>query len=252
MKRKRAPRWFPPVAILFVATAVVFLPAALRSVGERIPLKVRAFRVQGAKALSAVDLQAITGLREGVPLFGRWPGDAAAKVQQHPRVERVAVARDVTGKVVVRVSERKAAATANLDRLYFVDRQGNLLEEADPRSASAADLVVFTGPWTKVPPAGFRERILDGFALKEALEGSGVGETEISELHFDAALGWVVYRVGNSARVVVGRGDYPGKSRRLARVLRDLKEGEEAVREIDVSFRNRAVVKLNGPAEGRS
>jgi hypothetical protein len=244
VKRKRTPRWFAPVAILFVAAAAFFLPKLFRDLGERIPMKIREFHVQGAKVLSTVDLKSMAGLHEGSPLFGNWSRDAVEKVKQHPRVERVAVARDVTGKVFVKVSERKAAAMVNLDRLYFVDREGNVLDVADPRSPDAADLVVFTGPWRKVPAVGLKEEVVNGFELRDAMAAAGFEVKGISELHFEPSLGWVVYLVGSSPRIVVGKGEFLEKAKRLERVLRDYQGKEGTVKEIDLSFRDRAIVKV--------
>ncbi len=141
MRRRRTPRWFAPLAVAFVAAAALFVPRWFRDLGEKLPMKIRELHVQGAKALSAIELKALAGVQEGSPLFGKWPAEVLAKVKQNPRVERVALVRDVTGKIVMHVAERKAEALVNLDRLYFVDREGNVLEAASPTSAGVANLI---------------------------------------------------------------------------------------------------------------
>lgn len=244
MRRKRAPRWFAPLAVAFVAAAAVFVPRWFRDLGERLPMKIRELHVQGAKALSAIELKALAGIQEGAPLFGKWPAEVLAKVKQNPRVERVTLVRDVTGKIVMHVAERKAEALVNLDRLYFVDREGNVLEAADPTSAGVANLIVLTGPWKKEKRPEPRAQLAEGLALRDALLTAGFEEKRISELHFDSKLGWVVYRVNSKAPAIIGEGRFSEKAKRLARVLRDFKGKEQVVKEIDLDFRDRAIVKV--------
>lgn len=243
-KRKKTPKWYAPFAILFVLGAVVVLPGTMRNWGDRLPIKIRQLHVEGTKALSSIDLKSMAGFHKGEPLFGEWGKDVVKKLKEHPRIERVTVARDATGKVFVRVAERKAAAMVNLDRLYFVDREGNLLGPADLRSPEADDLVVFTGPWRKVPAVGMKEQLVEGLGLYGTLVDVGMEETRISELHFDRKLGWVLYRTSPAVRVILGKEQFTRKAKRLARVLRDFKGKEELVREVDLSFRDRAIVKM--------
>jgi hypothetical protein len=246
MKRKRTPSWFAVIAMPLVVAAAVFLPRWFRDLGERIPAKVRQMHVLGTKALSSIQIQALTGVQDGTPLFGGWQKEALEKVKKHPRIERVAVVRDVTGKVVVAVSEWKAAALVNLERLYFIDREGRVLEATDAGSPEVANLVVLTGPWKEKDAPSLKGRLSEGLALRDAMVKAGFGEEKISELHFDRALGWVVYRTGSKTPAVIGIGRFEEKAKRLARVLQDWKGKEGVVREIDLDFRDRAIVKVKG------
>ncbi|MFH1263720.1 MAG: FtsQ-type POTRA domain-containing protein [Pseudomonadota bacterium] len=244
MRRKRSPRWFAPMAIGFAIAATVFLPRFIRELERKIPFTVRNLHVQGAKALSKIEVQALSGIQEGGPLFGRWRDEALKKMALHPRLERVTVARDVTGQIVVRVAERKVAALVNLDRLHFVDRDGNVLEAADASSPEAAKLVVLTGPWKEKDAPSLSSRLTEGLEIRDALVQAGFAEKDISEIHFDPAFGWILYRMNTKTPAVIGWDLFGEKMKRLVRVLQDLKGKEGVVRELDLGFRDRAIVKI--------
>jgi hypothetical protein len=89
-----------------------------------------------------------------------------------------------------------------------------------------------------------KEPLWTGLALRAALLDAGFEEKEISELHFDSQLGWVLYRVGAASRAIFGSDQFTEKATRLARVLQDFRNKEGTVKEIDLDFRDRAIVKM--------
>jgi len=245
-KKKKKKHLYLRMTIACVGIGLLTLaPVLLERFAKHLPLKVRSLRVTGLRVLSAIDLRKIAGIEKGDPLFGKWIKDAPEKLSKNPRIENVSVVRHMSGEVEINVSERQAEAIVNFDELYFVDAAGIVLEKVRPSTSENIDLVVLTGPWSGLRPSDdFNNEVRDGLRLMDAFMRGGLKEKEISEVHLSSKSGWVIYRVGSDAKIVVGRDRFGTKARRLVRILRDFKGREIIVKEIDLDFRDRAVVKL--------
>jgi hypothetical protein len=68
---------------------------------------------------------------------------------------------------------------------------------------------------------------------------------KISEIHFDANLGWIMYRVGSRAPVVFGTQNLPEKIDRFVEVVPQITPMETVISRIDADFNDRVVVKLH-------
>jgi cell division protein FtsQ len=222
----------------------------MKKASARWPARVSEFRVEGMKALSSPVAKELSSLWEGKSLFGSFVSRSKEAVQtlgQNPRVANVTVLRDMTGQVLVKVAERQPAALVNLDRLYYVDREGLLLDPVTPDSSEAANLVILTGDWGKMK-VGMAERLKprlrNGLDLLAALQDAGFRQKEISELHQTAMSVWVVYLVGSGIPILVGSDRFETKALRLKRVVKDLEAQKVSVKEIDLDYRDRVVVKL--------
>ena len=111
----------------------------------------------------------------------------------------------------------------------------------------ALDLTVLTGPWSGQKSwNGLGEKVREAMDLKRTFVQAGTDEKRISELHFDPLRGWMAYLVGSPFRVVVGEDGFQVKARRWRRVMQDFQGKEKALREIDLDFDDRVVVKLEG------
>ena len=250
-KRKKNRYWVTPFAIFFVVGSLIILPNWVRRLKDRLPMKVRNLQVQGIKALSALDLKVLSGIQEGSPLFGSWVEGALARVSSNPRVAKVTVIRDVTGQVVIRVAERQPKALVNFDQLYYIDREGKILEQVRPNSPEALNLVVITGPWSgksyPTPKASFdyHPKLISALELLTMFAKSGgLQEKSISEIHFDSKWGWRIFRIGGEAPILVGHDGFQGKVQRLTQVLQDLEGRHLNVKGIDLDFTDCVVVKL--------
>ncbi len=214
---------------------------------SKLPIRITDLRVLGGAVLSPSNVEKLSGIHEGDPLFGSWIQGTLQSIKANPRVSNVAVRRNVTGGVTILFDEKKAAALANFDELYFLDREGTVLGPADAKSSESVDFPVMTGPWSgKKPTSGFTDELRDGISLLSTLSERGFPEKSISEIHFDRSVGWVMYRVGKKFRVVMGTSDYERKANRLSRVLKDFEGKENVLREIDLDFGDRAIVKISG------
>ena len=248
MRRRpaRKPNWWRAAnvawACLLVGAAACG-PWLFERYRRHVPLRVRDVRVEAGRVIGTLDVLELTGIRTGIPLFGNWLEKGIEKLQDHPRVAKVEVVRTVTGDLTIRVSERPARAAAHFDDLYAVDSQGRVMERL---KGDDTDRVVLSGPWTnRAPRSDHSGTFRRAFKLIEALAAGGFEEAKISEIHFDPSLGFVVYRVGSKARVVFGHDLFAEKTARLRHVLDDFATRERMLKEIDLDFRDRAIVKLN-------
>ncbi len=211
-----------------------------------LPGKIRELSVFGQRVVQSKDLKSVAGVSRDTPLFGGWIDQTLTRVTSNPRVASAAVTRTATGQVVIRVSEHKAAALVNLERLYYLNAEGRVLDEARGDKPEALDLPVLTGPWSGAAHVSeWESRFREGTRLLKILAGGGFPQSQISELHFDPSRGWAVYRTGSAARVVVGGEQFEARVKRLRRVLKDVR-WDEGVREIDLDFADRVVVKHKG------
>lgn len=246
MRRKRKRK----VRVRSIGYAVCVL--ALGGIGFAVsqstftfPFRVRELTVRGAKSVNALDIRSLSGIDVGDPLFGKTMERALARLQSVPRVAKASLSRSASGKVTIQITEKRVAALAQVGELYTVDESGNLMEPLRDQTSSEWSKPVITGPW-KGPELSEEElsEIRQGAELIKILEEAGVKEDTISEFHYDEEVGWSMVLVGYRARFVFGWEDFSEKARRLTKIMKDFQAKLRIVREIDLDFRDRAVVKL--------
>jgi cell division septal protein FtsQ len=250
MARRSKKKW--TLGTFFVCSGILFLgtsPFWLRKAPE-LRLRIRQLEVMGLSAIPSVDFNELLGIEKGKPVMGEWLKKSAALASANPRVGNVTVSRSMTGEVQVRVRERKAQALLNLDRLYYIDGEANILGSARFDSPEALDLPVITGfsrkskkPNSIPDVSDVKDELKSAIELRQALIRSGYPDASISELHFDPVKKWILYRTGVGASFVFGNDDFEIKAARLTRVLRDFQGREQTLAEVDLDFGDRVIVK---------
>ncbi|HLG19076.1 MAG TPA: FtsQ-type POTRA domain-containing protein [Bdellovibrionota bacterium] len=255
MRRRHGRVRHPGLLRLFASLAFVAgmlsLPWLVRSTLPKLPVNVRELYVSGGSLLSALDIRSMAKVDRGQKLFSASMERVVQRVKADPRVERVAVVRNATGDMAIQVTERKAAALINLDDLYYADAEGTILGSVPAGAKDMESLPIVTGPWKgSAKNRKSIPEIRSALELMAVLATAGVAQNQISEIHFDEKLGWVLYHVGCGMRIVIGWDGFPTKAKRLKRVLRDFEKREPLVREIDLDFDDRAIVKLKRAQRG--
>lgn len=241
-KRHRKKRnWFAPFGILFVLGSLFYIPRLTERFAALPMSTIKDIRVTGASALSMVDLQKISGLGKGVKLSAKKEKEAVKKLKSNPRLSKVAIMKDMTGQVQIHVSEITPSAMIQIQRqFYYVGQDGKILDEADLAAGKNPSLTVITGNWEYERA---KEKAIEAIEIKKQLQEGGVRESDISELHFDGKIGWVLYHVGVTAPIVFGIEQIDLKSRRLISLLQHFKSEKKMIREIDLDFEKKAIVK---------
>jgi len=234
-------------AFAFVLGLALADRVAARSAAARPDLfVVERLEIEGTRRLDAAAL-ARAVLPEGAP-DPIAPEEVAARLEAHPWIARVAVARLAPDALVARVEEHEPAARARAigEAPVLVNASGVAFADAEGSEWDALPLLVVADP----PPRDRRDPLLaQGIGLARAVADAGYTHIELS-LDGEDPNALPALRVdGIPARIVLGAGDPAPKLANLARLLRtrppDGPEGQalRAMREIDLRFAEQVVLR---------
>lgn len=186
--------------------------------------------------LTAGQIVAAAGLHTGVNLFSLDLQDLEAGISRLPWLRSVSIRRQVPDTLWIHAAEQNPRALLLDGRLFFVSAQGvvfkGLEEEAE------RDFVVITGMKAGQNFETALE-LIDFFEQNHDLALFG-----LSEIHYNAAIGYSVVTLKGPIEVKLGRGDFEKKLERLKKVWSTLEPRIPALRGIDLNDEERAIVKL--------
>lgn len=211
---------------------------------------IRKIEFTGVKRTPPEMLKAISDKYFKKGIYGTWTEDMLAEIRAIPIVRQANLMRDMTGNISIEIKEREPIAYLYLDKYYWMDEQGNVVQPI--ATGSLEDKVFFSGPW-KNPEEYAKKKgsniVMDGIHFYTQLLTGGFEEKKISEIHFDVNLGWMMYRIGSRAPVVFGTKDMPEKIERFVQVVPELTPLESSISKVDADFSDRVVVKLTSPSK---
>ena len=210
---------------------------------------VKKFEFVGVKKTPPELLKNISSKYMQYSAFGDWTQDMIADIQKIPIVKEVHLIRDMTGNIRVQIQEKDTVAYLALDRYYWLDAEGQIIQEVP--AVNLENRVFFSGPWKNA--ADFTKKngselLRNGLAFYSTLLSQGFVEKNISEIHFDAKLGWIMYRMGSRAPIIFGTQELPAKVERFLQVVPQLDPYEGLIVSMDADFHDRVVVKLKQEA----
>ena len=213
---------------------------AARSAAARPDLfVVERLEIEGTRRLDAAAL-ARAVLPEGAPEPVA-PEEVAARLEAHPWIARVAVARLAPGALVARIEEHEPVARARAigEGAVLVNASGVAFADAEGSEWDALPLLVVADP----PPRDRRDPLLvQGIGLARAVADAGYTHIELS-LDGEDPNALPALRVdGIPARIVLGAGDPAPKLANLATALAANPNAREA-REIDLRFAEQVVLR---------
>ena len=184
-------------------------------------LRIRELRFEGLARATAEELLELSPAQRGDHLLLTDTALVEDALRRHPWVSSVEVRRTLPPALVIRVTERRAAALVDLGGLYLVDTNGEVFKRARP--GDGLDLPVITG----VGREGWVERreemepLLRGaLALVGCWAERGLDRrAPISEIHLSAEYGTTLWVGPDGMEVRLGQGSIPEKLERLERVL---------------------------------
>jgi len=163
-------------------------------------------------------------------------------VQDDPWVKRAVVARWLPDRLRLQVVVRDAVAVVSAGpRGWLVDRDGVVIQQTTDltaRSLARIRLRPSERHWVEEPAA--IQRVLT--VLRASRHRGFPAPDEIRHLGFDERGDPVLVAEHGGIEIFLGRGDYPTKLDRLARILPDLAESKRRVARIDLRFKDQAVV----------
>jgi cell division protein FtsQ len=203
--------------LAFVAGAGLAGRQLVRHVIASPRFAVRDIRVGATEHVSADEVRALSGIRVGDRLLAVDADRVAATLATHPWIAAARVQRELPSVLVVDVVERHAAATALVGALYLLDDAGRPFKRATLEEADG--LPIITGV-TREQYAALRPTSEAVFREAIALIGAyGTERPRLSEVHVDPRTGFSLVLFDGGGEIRLGRGDFPGKLRRLDRIL---------------------------------
>ncbi len=208
--------------------------------------KVKKFEFIGIKRTPQDQLKKISAKYIASPLYGEWTEKMIQDIQQIPIVREAHLIRDMTGNITFEIIEREPIAYLYLDKYYWMDERAKVIQSMN--SSVLENKIFFSGPWKN--PSDYEKKdgpmiINKGIEFYSQLLSKDFPEKKISEIHFDANLGWIMYRVGSRAPVVFGTQNLPEKIDRFVEVVPQITPMETVISRIDADFNDRIVVKLH-------
>jgi len=223
-------------AILMLAGAGTW--TAYRSVATSDRLRVQRVEVSGSHFLSEGEVRELLGPAVGEHILSLDIEALGARLRSSPWVEDATVTRALPDVLRVQVRERVPLALAEVDRLYLMDSEGDLVDIYGPRTG-VFDLPIVRG-LQGIEEAQRRDRARRAGTLLADLAELG---QEISEVF--------VERTGDLRVVLRGRGEVllfrepPYRHRFLTflSLRRELAEKASGAHHFDLRFRGRIYAK---------
>ena len=198
--------------------------------------------VTGASRLRPEDVVAASGIGPGTNLFRLDRAAVVARLEALPLIRRADMVRRFPNQVTLAVEERRPFTLAHAGRLHWIDEQGVNLGPESRAVAPRAPVITGLGP-TDLAADGPSPRVAAGISLLRLLLRSETALIQqISEIDVSRPDGPVLYTV-DGIEVRLGADDWEARLGRLQGVLAQVRSGGEAVRAIDLRFRDQVVLK---------
>lgn len=216
--------------------------------------------VIGADVASKSEIIALSGVARGENIFRTDLIAAQTRLEHDRRFENVFVRRILPNHIEIYLRERKPIALVQLDQLYGVDYDGQIVPA--PPLERLSNLPVVTGILSE--KSSLIQAVVDGKTTFQALSDSILLNArvdralyviemirtfapefvnQISEVNVALAHDPIIYTTANSTAVRLGIGHYPGKIKRLNQIFERLKQDKIDTRWIDLRFDGQVVVR---------
>ncbi|MDF1555915.1 MAG: FtsQ-type POTRA domain-containing protein [Deferrisomatales bacterium] len=239
----------PPVAGFLWVVASLALAAALyagsRAVPGLDPFVLHAVQVVGTEATAAEVVLQAAGIETGGSLFGVDVARVRTGVAALPWVREARVVRQLPGTLRIEVEEWQPAFLARLDQLRYLTAAGHVVVAPLDRGL---DFPVITGAdRAAIEGEGpCREALLEWTGL----DGKGLLDTEVGELHLSPVAGLTVYTTDGTG-IHLGWHEYEEKLRRLGRLNDHLGRRRESAQTVNLSYSDRIIARLTPANAGK-
>ncbi len=201
--------------------------------------------VQGNYHTAREEIVRQLNLEPGMLLFDVDLVDKQAAVASLPYVKTAQLSRQWPDRLLVSVTERVPVAIVNLEKLYYVDADGQIFKRIEP--GEEIDLPVFTGlsvaQLQKNPEQG-RALLNLGLKLLACWQGNDAYRREgMAEINLDNLFGLTVFTRRHIWQLRLGLEDFRLKLNHWQKVLKYLGKEAELVSGFDCSAGYSVVVR---------
>jgi len=249
LRVRRARRGWVARSVLVLEAAAVLLVVAsgawtgYSKVMASEALRVGSVEVRGEHFLSAGEVRALLGPAVGENILRLDLEALKTRLRASPWVADATVRRTLPDTLQVEIQERVPLALAEVDRLYLMDGDGNLIDIYGPRTA-AFDLPIVRGLAGRDGEAR-RDRAQRAGALLRDLGELGA---EISEVQVEDSGDLRLVLRGAGEELRVGAPPYRAKFATFLRLRRELNERCPQAEYFDLRFRGRIYAREPEPA----
>lgn len=176
------------------------------------------FRVQhveivGAERASTVALRHLARVPEGAHLASVDLATVRADVARHPWVAEATVSRSLPSTLRIEVREHQPVMLLALDRLWYLNAEGEPFRLADSGDLDYPVLTGFPPELVDKHPQLSQAAVTGALRVLGAIEDGPITLAQLSEIHFDERLGYELV-LRNGSRLTLGFEDpQPGLSR---------------------------------------
>lgn len=216
--------------------------------------------VTGLDVAPKSEIIALAGIARGENIFRTDLIAAQTRLERDRRFENVFVRRILPNHIEIFLRERKPIALVQLDQLYGVDYNGQIVPA--PPLERLSNLPVITGILTD--KSSLVQDVVDDQTTFQALSDSILLNSKvdralyviemirtfapefvnaISEVNVALAHDPIIYTMANSTAVRLGIGHYPGKIKRLNQIFERLKQDKIDTRWIDLRFDGQVIIR---------
>jgi cell division protein FtsQ len=226
--------------------ALSLCAGALSAQAWRREATLQSLAVQGLQRVSAAEIAARSGLAPGTPLAEVDAQALAARLAEDGWIESVRALRLPTGRVLVKVQEREPAALLVGETPLAVDASG--VPFAPLGAAAGAGLPRIASARAPQPGAASPE-LAGAVALARRVAALGLPEAqEIGVAAPEDPRGYSLRLAGLAPLVVLGRDDLDARLADLARLLDAALPALGRAQQVDLRFRDQAVLDVPPPA----
>ena len=241
-RRGPASRALPAVQLVAIAlVAGIGLFLAVSGILTSDSLRVERVEVRGNHFLSEGEVRELLGPAVGVNILRVDIAAITARLKASPWVADATVARALPNGLQITVHERIPLALAEVDRLYLMDAEGDLIDIYGPRTG-AFDLPIVRG-LGGVTDESRRDRAQRAGALHADL---GDLAFEVSEVFVEPTGDLRVVLKGGGEAVLLGPPPCRNRLLTFLGIRRDLAEKAPGADYFDLRFRGRIYAKVEG------
>ncbi|MCI0512294.1 FtsQ-type POTRA domain-containing protein [candidate division KSB1 bacterium] len=238
-----------------LTTLIVLLLGTIDWMRGKKAFSAKAIQVKGTRQVSREKVIREAKIDSSQDIFELKPGQIAERIKkQNPLIQQVQVTRQFPATVEINVKEAKPYALLyDQQEVFGIDGEGVLLQGLP--AAARYDLPLLTGIQLIRAPAG-KYALSTGFTeviacLKLLKNEFGYLWQALSEIQFRERTGIILYLMGHSTPIVLGRDAIPEKIKKLSLVFPYLQPELEHIHYLDLRFAGQVIVKSWDSRTGR-
>jgi cell division protein FtsQ len=242
--------FFPTLRFILLGALVVVTLIPLNYAGRLIAnspcLALEDIRFEGCNNANPQELMKFAHLKPGMNIVSLNLHEIAQRLNTHPWVKEVKIERLFPHLLTIKVAERIPVALVNNKKLFFVDGEGDLFKEVEPKDN--VDMPVITGLSFSEPNTKLIKEVLN--FLDSADQTGILPKNMLSEVHVDHDYGITLYTLSEALPIRMDLGHYPEKLKLLKSIKDDLNTRQISPEAIDIISLDEVHVRVTSPSKG--